>query len=185
MLSIRRTAAVAAATLLLASCAPATPGDADPATGGSADPTTSTSAEPTGPFAFNAQTLEGGMLDGESLKGQDVILWFWAPWCPTCLVEGKNHVAPFLAELPDDVAFVGIAGRSDSIPEMEEFLDWTGTGTDNAVHVADVDGSIWEGFGVALQPAFYFVNQDGTARRAGSGLTEEDLMAEVEILQSK
>ena len=35
-----------------------------------------------------------------------------------------------------------------------------------------------------LQPAFYFVNQDGTFRKAGSGLTTADLVAEFETLAS-
>ena len=38
---------------------------------------------------------------------------------------------------------------------MDEFLEWTGTG--GVTHIVDIDGSIWEGFRVALQPAFYFV----------------------------
>jgi thiol-disulfide isomerase/thioredoxin len=111
-----------------------------------------------------------------------VVLWFWAPWCPTCLVEGKDEVAPALAELPDGIQFFGIAGRSDDLASMEEFLEWTGTG--GVTHIVDIDGSIWEGFGVLLQPAFYFVNQDGTATKAGSGLTTADLLAEFETLTS-
>lgn len=111
-----------------------------------------------------------------------MVLWFWAPWCPICLVEGKDQVAPALAGLPDGVEFIGIAGRSDDLAEMDEFLEWTGTG--GVTHIVDIDGSIWEGFSVALQPAFYFVNQDGTYHRAGSGLTTSDLIAEFESLAS-
>lgn len=149
---------------------------------GANEATTTSTTEAGGPFDFTAQTLDGGSLDGESLKGKDVVLWFWAPWCPTCLVEGKDQVAAALAEIPEGVEFVGIAGRSDDLDEMQEFLDWTGTGPPGITHVADVDGSIWAGFQVALQPAFYFVNQDGTFRRAGSGLNTEDLVSEMELL---
>lgn len=145
------------------------------------DPTTTTpsasATEPEpGPFDFTAETLDGQTFEGASLKYHDVVLWFWAPWCPVCLVEGKDQVAPALAELPDGVQFVGVAGRSDDLASMEEFLEWTGTG--GVEHIVDSDGSIWKGFEVLLQPAFYFVNQDGTFRRAGSGLTTSDLIAE-------
>lgn len=142
--------------------------------------TSTTIEEERGPFDFEAKTLDGETVRGESLKGRDVVLWFWAPWCPICLVEGRNEVAPAIEELPDDVEFIGIAGRSDAIDEMEEFLDWTGTGS--VTHIVDEDGSIWEGFGVALQPAFYFVNQDGRAHRAGSGLDTQDILDEVGFL---
>jgi hypothetical protein len=29
---------------------------------------------------FEAPTLDGGTLRGESLAGRDVAFWFWAPW---------------------------------------------------------------------------------------------------------
>ncbi|PKQ27272.1 MAG: hypothetical protein CVT64_02245 [Actinobacteria bacterium HGW-Actinobacteria-4] len=139
----------------------------------------SPSATP-GPFDFTAPLVGGGELDGASLKGSDVVLWFWAPWCPTCLVEGRDHVSAVIEELPEGVELIGIAGLSDDQDAIEEFIEWTGTG--GAQHVVDQDGSIWAGFGVLLQPAFYFVNDDGTFRRAGSGLTVADIQAEIEWL---
>ena len=173
---------VAGLAVALIGCgAPAMSAD-DPATI-AADAASPTTEPDPGPFDFTAQTLDGRTIEGESLKGKDVVLWFWAPWCPTCLVEGKNQVAPALDELPDGVEFIGIAGRSDDLAAMDEFVEWTSTG--GVEHIVDSDGSIWEGFGVLLQPAFYFVNQDGRARRAGSGLTTDDLRAEFEILTEK
>src|SRR5690606_14635469 len=102
------------------------------------------------------------------------------PWCPICMVEGKDHVSEVIAQLPEGVELIGIAGLSDDQQAIEEFVEWTGTG--DAVHVVDADGSIWAGFSVALQPAFYFVNDDGTFRRAGAGLTAEDLLEEIDWL---
>lgn len=32
-----------------------------------------------GPLSFTAPVLSGGQLDGASLAGQTVMLWFWAP----------------------------------------------------------------------------------------------------------
>lgn len=109
-----------------------------------------------------------------------MILWFWAPWCPTCLVEGKDAVAPAIAQMPEGVELVGIAGRITDDDEVGDFLDFTGTG--DATHVLDSDGAIWESFGVVLQPAFYFVNDDGTFEKGGSGLTTDDILAQAERL---
>ncbi|MDN4480471.1 redoxin family protein [Demequina muriae] len=171
--------------VLLAGCA-SSPGDIAPSEPGTSTttsaPATSASAEPESPFAFEAATVAGGTVDGETLRGHDVILWFWAPWCPTCMVEGKEHVADAIARMPEGVEFVGVAGRSDDFAAMEEFLEWTGTG--DATHVADVDGAIWEAFGVLQQPAFLFVNDDGTGTRAGSGLSAEDIVERAEELAS-
>ena len=35
-----------------------------------------TSALPTGAYP----TIDGGQIELTSLEGQDVVLWFWAPW---------------------------------------------------------------------------------------------------------
>ena len=42
-------------------------------------------AEPTAPaddeaFDFTATTLDGENVEGVSLRGNDLALWFWAPW---------------------------------------------------------------------------------------------------------
>jgi len=183
--SITALAAVAAGAVALAGCASADqPGTAVEATDAASAPSASADAtsHETGPFDFTAETVAGGTLEGESLKYRDVILWFWAPWCPTCLVEGKDYVADAIAQLPEGVELVGVAGRITSEEEVDEFLDFTGVG--DATHVMDTDGSLWEAFGVALQPAFLFVNDDGTFERAGAGVTTEDILEQAERLAS-
>lgn len=62
--------------VLLAGCA-SSPGDVAPSEPGTS---ATTSAEPESPFAVEAATVAGGAVDGETLRGRDVILWFWAPW---------------------------------------------------------------------------------------------------------
>ncbi|MBQ87476.1 MAG: hypothetical protein CL433_01340 [Acidimicrobiaceae bacterium] len=32
------------------------------------------------PHDFVEETIGGGLIDANDLEGQDVILWFWAPW---------------------------------------------------------------------------------------------------------
>ena len=32
------------------------------------------------PHDFGEDTVGGGLIDANDLKGHDVILWFWAPW---------------------------------------------------------------------------------------------------------
>ena len=44
--------------------------------------------------------------------------------------------------------------------DYENFVD--GNGVDDITHVVDADGSIWSSFSVASQPAWAFVDADGT-----------------------
>ena len=59
------------------------------ACGGSGDPSAAlpattddavTSDQPTTAEVVLVPTASGGELDFNSLRGQDVLLWFWAPW---------------------------------------------------------------------------------------------------------
>lgn len=67
--------AIFAALVVLAS---ACGGSVEPAEGpaGNSDPPSSAAAFP----RFSASTLDGGQLDFGALEGQDLALWFWAPW---------------------------------------------------------------------------------------------------------
>ena len=184
----RRTAIAAAAVagLALAGCAATSEPEAAGTPTRSATTASAVEDAPTeapardNPFIFEANLVGGGTIDGETLMGEDVILWFWAPWCPTCLVEGKDAVAEAIAQMPEGVELVGIAGRITSDEEVDEFLDFTGVG--DARHIADEDGALWEGFGVVLQPAFLFVNDDGTFEKGGAGLTTEDILDQADRL---
>ena len=70
-------ALLGAVTLIAAACGGSDDlGSASPATDGEAV----TADEPTPPEAVFVPTASGGQLDFSSLRGQDVLLWFWAPW---------------------------------------------------------------------------------------------------------
>ncbi len=72
-----------------------------------------------------------------------------------------------------------MAGR-DTVDEMQAFIDRHGlSGFD---HVVDDDGSIWQRFGIVSQPAWIFVDDDGTARSLVGILGEDGLTAEIDRL---
>ncbi|MDN4475124.1 thioredoxin-like domain-containing protein [Demequina sp. SYSU T00192] len=130
--------------------------------------------EPDSAFAFTAPTVMGGeTFDGATLDDTDVILWFWAPWCPTCVAE-----APVLLDaaerLPDGIEIVGLAGLSGDQSFMQEFVEMTGT--ESFTHVADLDGSVWRGFDVSSQATIIVVDDSGDAYTLGAGTTADELV---------
>ena len=44
------------------------------------DAPTDTDGATTWPHDFVAATVDGGMIDAGEYAGQDLVLWFWAPW---------------------------------------------------------------------------------------------------------
>lgn len=139
-----RLVAAACLLVLLAACAPAESGN-----GAAVAPAT-----PPEVLDFTATTVDGGTLQGAELAGTDVALWFWAPWCGVCNREAPA-VAEVANEMGDRVRIVGVAGRDTSGP-MRDFVarhDLQGL-----THVDDVDGDVWERFGIVGQPAWVFVD---------------------------
>ncbi|MBX7430868.1 protein disulfide oxidoreductase [Mycobacterium sp. Y57] len=126
---------------------------------------------------FSATTLDGTRFEGASLAGRPAVLWFWAPWCPTCQREAPI-IGQAAADNPD-VRFVGVASL-DEHPAMQEFVDRYPVG--GFVHLADVDGSVWTRFGVTAQPAYAFVDADGAVLVVRGTLTETELDRRISAL---
>lgn len=79
----------------------------------------------------------------------------------------------------DQVTIIGVAGRDD-LRDMEEFV--SSYGVDGFDHLADEENEIWATFGVTSQPAFVFINDDGTTETLISSLGLDGLTERVEAL---
>lgn len=154
------TSAPATTTDPTTAAAPATEPPASPSEAGSAEqaPAPPPPVEVPEQLGFTAATLDGGTFEGADLAGTDAVAWFWAPWCTTCRAEAPD-VAEVAAIYADQVEFLGVGGRGD-IAEMQGFVSDTGTG--GFPHVVDESGDIWTSFEVSYQPAFAFIDDDGT-----------------------
>lgn len=136
-------------------------------TGTQADPGTQTDAEGenagSGAAAqvdattwdFSAESLEGGTFDGASIAGTPTVIWFWAPWCPTCRAQIPT-VTSLAEEYDGQVEFVGAGGlASDAeIRELAEEIP-------HVTHLIDVDGEVWSKFGVTAQSTFAVIDETG------------------------
>jgi thiol-disulfide isomerase/thioredoxin len=145
---------VLAGALALTACAgPATRNDAaDPAPADQAASTDSTVD-----LTFTVATLDGGRFDGQSLAGKPALLWFWAPWCPTCVAQAPQ-VGAAARDYPGKIAVVGVAGL-DSTAAMRDFVALPQV--DHVVHLADEQGVVWKRFGVTAQSTYVLLDAAG------------------------
>ena len=187
-------AAVAAGAVVLAGCAG---GDTGATAGTAATDGTATTADAASPepqvtlitqtpeapvdnaFAFTAPTVDGGTFDGASIDDADVVLWFWAPWCPTCQLQSKT-INEALPRIPGGVQFIGVAGLSEDLAYMQEFVETTGTG--GMTHIADLDGNVYRHFDITAQSTLVFIDDSGEASLLGSGATADEIVAKAEEL---
>jgi thiol-disulfide isomerase/thioredoxin len=105
---------------------------------------------------FSAKTTDGTSFDGSSLQGKPVLLWFWAPWCPTCQRE-LPEVEKLAKRYGGDVHVVGV-GSLDSAAAINRFADQTSGFTAN---LADQEGSVWKHFKITQQSSFVLLDADG------------------------
>ena len=166
----------AALALLLSACATTPAETAPPQTAPAAqadEPTTqpsqtadTSSAAPV--LDFTATTLAGESFDGASLAGKPAVLWFWAPWCPTCRAQ-IPEVTALAKQYAGTVSFVGVGGL-DSAEAITDLADTI----PNITHLVDAEGSVWKHFGVTAQSTFEVISADGEIISSGY-LSDGDL----------
>lgn len=176
MIRSRLIGVITVATLFLGltACATAAP-DVDGATEASAGPSSQTDGNEDDPNALTAIDVETGeVVDRLLVRGEDTIIWFWASWCPVCDGE-SGAIVNAMAEpdWPENVTMIGVAGLSDA-EQAKAFVDDHGLG--GFQHVYDTDGSLWELFGVTGQPAFAYVDDDGTFTVEQGGIGKWDVL---------
>jgi peroxiredoxin len=145
---------VVAAALALSGCGAAAE-DRQP------EPAASTTAA--GSYDFTLATLDGATLDGHSLAGKPAVLWFWAPWCPTCLGQAKQ-VNALAADYAGKATVVGVAGLG-TVPEMHEFVRLAKL--TSFAQLADEQGVVWKRFGMTAQSTFVVLDAEGVVTARG------------------
>jgi thiol-disulfide isomerase/thioredoxin len=120
---------------------------------------------------FSLARVDGtpGAVALSGLRGQVVVLDFWATWCPPCI-----QMIPVMDGLagawgPRGVSFVGInsdAGATDDV--IREFL---GAHPFTYPVVRDGDGQVGERYRVEALPTIVIVGRDGSVRSSFVGYT--------------
>lgn len=121
-------------------------------------------------LAFSSDTLDGSSFDGSQLAGKPAVLWFWAPWCPTCRAQ-----APAISRLAEtydgQVSVLGVGGLGD-VDDIRDFARQV----DGPVHLIDPEGAVWRHFGVTAQSTYVVLDADGNV--VVEGYLDDHVLAE-------
>ncbi len=114
---------------------------------------------------FQVTRFNGDTLRLSDLRGQVVVLNFWASWCPPCRREMPAFEDAWLASRDDGVVFVGLASN-DLESDARAFAQHVGVTYPLGL---DLDGAVADAYLVRVMPTTYFIDRDGLLQRKLSG----------------
>ena len=128
---------------------------------------------------FTLTTFDGGTVTLADLRGQVVVVNFWASWCLPCVAEAAALESAWQQYKDRGVVFLGVAW-ADTEPGALGFIDRHGvtypTGPDLGTAIADR-------YRIAGVPETFIVGPDGILRYLRVGeITLELLQAQIEPL---
>ena len=74
---------------------------------------------------------------------------------------------------------VGVAGRAE-LDAIQGFIDARGVA--EFPHIADESGDVWAAFDISSQPAFVFIDDDGTVFNTTGSLGDNGIAEQLEAL---
>lgn len=126
---------------------------------------------------FRLPATDGSVVDLSEMKGQVVVLNFWATWCAPCRVEMPELQAAYQANQEDGLRIVAIEIRaSGSAEESAGLLEERGVRFPN---VRDASGLMEERF--IRRPAWpttIFIDREGIVRYVQVGPMTKEFIEE-------
>ena len=118
---------------------------------------------------FLLEGLDGSELRLSDLRGQPVVLNFWATWCAPCRKEIPQFVDAYDRFRDDGLLVVGInmqEGKSIARPYVDDY------GMDFPI-VIDVDGEVGDKYRLLGLPVTFFIRRDGVIQSVFTGPFEQ------------
>jgi len=104
--------------------------------------------------------IDGRKIELKKLKGQPVLVTFWATTCAGCVKEMPHLVALYKELAPQGLEIVGVAMSYDP---PNQVLEMTKRKQIPYPIALDIDGSVANAFGnVTLTPTSFLIAPDGT-----------------------
>jgi cytochrome c biogenesis protein CcmG, thiol:disulfide interchange protein DsbE len=124
--------------------------------------------EPAPPFTVT--TLGGEQISLESLRGNVVLLNFWATWCAPCRIEMPGFERVYRAKQDDGFVILALSSDQDGAAAVERYVADRGV----TFPVAMASGQIVHSYGGATMiPTSILIDRNGRIRHRVTGIFAE------------
>ncbi|TCI72256.1 redoxin domain-containing protein [Exiguobacterium sp. SH0S7] len=119
------------------------------------------------PPNFELKRTDGTTFNLKDLRGERVVVNFWASWCPPCRAEMPD-MAKFARE-QDDVTIVAV-NTTTSERDVDEARSFVAPYEDAFQVVYDEDGAVGNAYRIQAMPTTYVLDENGviTAKQFGA-----------------
>ena len=119
---------------------------------------------------IDLETFDGERMTLSSLRGQPVLINFWATWCGPCREEFPLMVETYEARAGDDLEILGIL-HDDTVEGGRAFAADMGA---EWPMLYDADDEAWDAYLGLGKPTSFFVDPEGVVRAFSLGPFTED-----------
>jgi cytochrome c biogenesis protein CcmG/thiol:disulfide interchange protein DsbE len=114
---------------------------------------------------IDLETFEGERLTLSSLRGQPVIINFWATWCGPCRDEFPLMVETYAEHAAEELEILGVL-HDDTLENGRAFAEEQGA---TWPMLDDAEGRAWEAYLGVGKPTSFFVDAEGIVRAFSLG----------------
>lgn len=123
---------------------------------------------------FALPTLDGQTVSLDELRGQPLVLNFWATWCSPCRMEMPYLQAAF-NQKGEEVRFIAI-NLGDNEEKARQFVQYMRMSFTVAL---DLDLAVGNAYNVRYIPTTFLIDKEGVIRhiKVGAFSSKDELMA--------
>ena len=122
-------------------------------------------------------TLDGEEVKSSDFRGKNVVLNFWATWCPPCRAE-MPHMQSYYEENKEkqnlEIIGFNMTFSGDSIEKVEQFV---ASYKLTFPIFTTFDESVIDQYSVMTMPSTYFIDEDGRIHSKILGPIDEESLA--------
>jgi peroxiredoxin len=130
------------------------------------------------PLNFTAQTISGDKIDLAQLRGQVVVVHFWASWSETSVAEIQQLKTAYSEYRAKGFEVVGIS-LDQAVESVTAFVRRSGLAWPQVFEPGGLDSKYAVDFGIIYPPTMFLIGPDGrVVNRNASVVDVRNLLAE-------